>query len=95
MRAAVGEEAVSQAEGLARVLCRLVGVVDCIAITFVLVLVVEGFGVGEDDARAFTAGDDEFGVGGGEGFAVEQQVSMTSWPEESMAAQEVGIRKRI
>ena len=55
---------------------RACAVVDCVAVAFVLVLVVEGFGVGEANLCAFAAGDGELGVGGGEGFAVEQQVDM-------------------
>jgi hypothetical protein len=42
----------------------------------VLFVVVEGFGIGDDNVRAFAAGDDEFRVGGGEGFAIEQKTNM-------------------
>ena len=49
MRAAVGQEAVAQAEGYA--------VADFVAVALVLVFVVEGFGVGEADLCAFAAGD--------------------------------------
>ena len=51
MRTAVGKEAVGEAEGGA--------VTDVVAVAFVSVLVVEGFGVGEADLRAFAAGDGE------------------------------------
>ena len=47
-----------------------------VAVAFLLFLVVEGFGVSEDDVRALAAGDGEFGIGGGEGFAVEQKMNM-------------------
>ena len=69
MLAAVGEEAVGQAKGLA--------VADLVTVAFVMVLVVEGFGVGENDLRALAAGDGELRIGGGEGFAVEEQ--MWTW----------------
>ncbi len=68
--AAVGKEAVGEAEGHA--------VADLVAVAFVLVLVVEGFRVGEEDVRAFAAGDGELRVGGGEGFAVEEDVNVAA-----------------
>ena len=64
--AAVGEEAVVEAVGLA--------VTYVVAVAFVLVLVVERFGVGEADLRALSAGDGEARIGGGEGLAVEEDV---------------------
>ena len=41
-------------------------------------LVVEGFGVREDDVRALAAGDGELRVGGGEGFAIEENVDVAA-----------------
>ena len=55
--AAVGEEAVGQAESLRGCFTPLSRCSRSIAIALVLVFVVEGFGVGEDDVRAFAAGD--------------------------------------
>ena len=71
MLAAVGEKAVGESEGLARS-------APFVAVAFVFFIVVEGFGVGEDDAGAFAAGDGKFGVGGGEGFAVEGEARCNS-----------------
>ncbi len=79
MRATVGEKAVGEAEGLAGMQDPfLAGVGKGIAVTFVFFVVVEGFGVGEDDAGTFAAGDGKFGVGGGEGFAIECQVDVNA-----------------
>ncbi len=66
--ATVGEKAVGEAKGFA--------VGDFVAITFVAVFVVEGFGVGEGDPGTFAAGDGELRIGGGEGFAVEEDVDV-------------------
>ena len=78
MRTAVGKKAVGQAEGFARVFYAIgVGVVDCVAIAFVLLVVVKGFGISEDDVSALAAGDDEFGVGSGEGFAINRQADVS------------------
>src|SRR6185437_3722206 len=69
--------AVGQAEGAARMFGSVgVGVVDGVTVAFVFFVVVEGFGVGEDDAGAFAAGDGEFGIRGGKSFAVECQVDV-------------------
>jgi len=70
MLAAVGEEAVGQAQSLA--------VGDLVAVALVLFLIIEGFGVGENDFGAFSAGDGELRVGGGQGFAVEEDVDVAT-----------------
>jgi hypothetical protein len=70
VRAAVGEKAVGEAEGNA--------VADIVTVTFVKILVVEGFGVGKGDVRAFAAGYGEAGIGGGQGLTVEKQVDVVA-----------------
>jgi hypothetical protein len=80
MLAAVGEEAVGQAEGFA--------VGDFVAVAFVLVFVVEGFGVGEDDFGAFAAGDGELGIGGGQGLAVERLAGNGDLPSARWVSRE-------
>ena len=77
MGAAVGKEAVGEAEGATGMLGAVgSGVGEGVAVGFVLLVVVERFGVGEDDFGAFSAGDGEGGVGGGEGSAVEEDVDV-------------------
>ena len=68
---AVGKEAVVEAKGLSS---QLVTKGCGIAITFVQLVIVEGFGVRELNLCAFSAGDGEYGVGSGEGFAIEGDV---------------------
>src|ERR1035438_10377745 len=70
MRAAVGGEAVVEAEGGA--------VVDVVAVAFMAGLVVQCLGEGEADMRAFAAGDGELSVGGGEGFAVKENMDVAA-----------------
>ena len=77
--AAVGEEAVGEAEGGAGMFDALcVGVFQGVAIGFLLFVVVKGFGVGDADLRAIAAGDGEAWIGGGEGFAVKEQMNVVS-----------------
>jgi hypothetical protein len=61
MFAAVRQEAVGEAEGFA--------VAYLVPIALMLVLVVEGFGVGESDLRALAAGDGQLRIGRGQGLA--------------------------
>jgi hypothetical protein len=66
--AAVGQKTVVDAQGGA--------VTHGVAVSLVLVFVVEGFGVGEADFCALAAGDGEQRIGGGEGLAVEEDMDV-------------------
>jgi len=75
--AAVREETVGEAEGYARVLHAIrVGVGNRVAIALLLLVVVKGFGVGEDDVGALAARNDEFGVRGSQAFAIEREANV-------------------
>ena len=52
---------------------------DFVTIAFMQIFVVKSLGVGEDDARAFAAGDGQTRIGGGEGLAIEEHVDVSSW----------------
>src|SRR5260370_13110729 len=70
MRTSVREKAVVETMGGP--------VADGVAVAFVQIFVVESFGVGKTDAAALTAGNHETGVSGGQRFAIEKNVDMTS-----------------
>src|SRR3974390_2276369 len=53
-------------------------IADIVAVALVLVLVVEGLGVGQADLRAFTARDHQPRICGGKSLAVKKQVDVAA-----------------